>query len=338
MRKMGLTMIAMLLASSLANADAHRGNGGGNGGDALRELLERARSAAAATVQNLQWCSFKSTVKKETVDWILANQTAIANDIRSSQHLWVVDDQATCGFTSGDSAAPIYLSYPTCASTVGNSLNSAIFVVLHETAHHFGVSNERDADAIAKAIQEANLNTTCPASDDITDPGVCSSGPMTTEDAQRYFSAGDTSVMVPVTYRVYGRISRCVTLSGCEPWKEWELKTGLGSDWLQTLQLQLFATQSTPYFSGYIWATERNGNSGRSSYFGEAFDIDVTSGRELWFYGSSYRGDHTVYMKEDTDSKIGRMRKNCVWNKWAQTFDYGSGLTEKIEVYLHGTF
>ena len=207
------TALALLMAS------VARGNGVGNGGDPLRELFEEARKTASSQVQDLDWCSFSPGTPQQTIDWILGHQFALVDDLMSTPHLWVVDGQPTCGFTQPSAKSPIYLSYPTCASTVGTSLKNAVFLVLHETAHHFGIRNEQEADAIARAMQSADATMKCPASPaNVFDARVCSGPRFTNADTLQ--ALGGKSRAAIGGYRVFGRYRTCIASGTCKEWRE----------------------------------------------------------------------------------------------------------------------
>lgn len=405
---MKIRLMAALITLLAFNGAQANGNGFGNGGDALRVLFEKARTAAAAKIDELKWCSFAENTPSETAEWILKNQADLIIDIQRSEHLWVVDSQATCGFTKTEKQSGIYLSYPTCASTVGTNLKDAMFVILHETAHHFGVTNEKEADRFAQIVMATKKGVKCPDTPDITDPKSCSSAPMTTKDARRYFKTGDTKAKGEGRFQTWGRISRCVTLTGCQPWKEWNANFGYtkqkftrnyqsgdyvfdskfpsfdeilrkskvedSSSRLTSLSIDLNATAGSPYFDFSLNFGDEDGKIlkriGTSSqadpdFIGisdSAFAEQVSEeleyiGRnpipypvryilpesgvergDIYIAGRGYRGDMTLTMSSESDTKNLKIGKDCVWNKWTQEFDAGSGITEKVEFYLLGVF
>lgn len=250
-------MKILCLLLTLVTLSAHAaGNGVGNGGDSLRDLFEKARAAASVTVENLNRCSFGIGARRELADWIMSNQEKIAADIRKSAHLWVVDAQPTCAFTQTREESPIYLSYPTCASTVGTDLSNALFVILHETAHHLGIADELAADEFARAIGSADINAQC--SQVITNPfdsGICRSSAFTERDALHYLAPGSTFAEVG-EYRAFMRIRECTTLAGCGAWYDSPIErasvTNRNSGYKYRVsdspKLTLFTTNSPPHF------------------------------------------------------------------------------------------
>lgn len=190
----------------------------GNSGDAMRSLFNQARNAAIQRVNELQWCSFESNVPQELSEWLINKREEIAADIASSQYYWVVDGQVSCGFTQRKLGAPIYLSYPTCASTVATNLTSAIFVVLHETAHHFGIDDEDRADEIAEAILRTNSRADCSKPvDDVFNQRICQGLPFTKADGLKYVG-GHKGWSDLGTYKTYGRYRDCIRGGPCDAW------------------------------------------------------------------------------------------------------------------------
>jgi hypothetical protein len=332
MKKLILILLACGGLSSVANAEG--GTTIGSGGDALRELFSNAKGVAASKVEQMNLCSFDSSTPLAIRDWLIQNQTRLAMDIRLSQHAWVVDSQTTCGFTNHAPQSTVYLSYPTCASTA-NSLNNAFFVLVHESAHHLGVDDERQADAIARAVLYANIVPNCSMGNGVFDPNICSSAPMTTSDASKYFKPGDTFAFVG-NYKFYGQISRCVSLSGCEPAKAWDLEAYQSSQLINYMGLKIASIETSPYFnlSFYIGSV-----GSRDEY---KIENGVLADRGMYgyhvtFYGPSYRNviEHIVgYSSKTKDFRVG---KDCLWSKWTQTFQLEGGTTEKVDVVLYGT-
>jgi uncharacterized protein YjbI with pentapeptide repeats len=81
----------------------------------------------------------------------MAHSTGLANDITMSPHIWTVDPQVTCAFTEHDLAKPVVLSFETCRQNVVTTIDAATLLI-HESTHHLGVSDETMADQIAMAL------------------------------------------------------------------------------------------------------------------------------------------------------------------------------------------
>lgn len=211
--------LALLATGFQAKADAHTV---GSGGDAFRLLFEQAQVAAASKMSQVLWCSFAPTVPQSTVEWIVANRAQIEDDIRKSTQIWAVDPISgpTCAFTEHRPGAPIYLSYPTCIQSVGTDLTRAIFVTLHETAHHLGIVAENDADQIATAIMNATPQTSCAApANDPFNPMSCTGAPMTKTEAVRYFDPGSSTSRPFGRSAFYQRVRNCNVITQCGPWQ-----------------------------------------------------------------------------------------------------------------------
>ncbi|MEI6399192.1 MAG: pentapeptide repeat-containing protein, partial [Pseudomonadota bacterium] len=84
-------------------------------------------------------------------DWIMAHSTGLANDITMSPHVWTVDPQVTCAFTEHDLAKPVVLSFETCRQNVVTTIDAATLLI-HESTHHLGVSDETMSDQIAMSL------------------------------------------------------------------------------------------------------------------------------------------------------------------------------------------
>jgi len=335
MRKNLFAIIAMAMIGTTAHA-VDGGTTVGSGGDALRELFNQARSAAAAKVEQISVCSFDVSTPQSIRDWLVKNQSTLAMDIRMSQHAWVVDSQTTCGFTNHSPQSTVYLSYPTCASTA-HTLNDALFVLVHEAAHHLGIDDERQADEVARAVLYSTYVQNCSVGSSVFDPNICSSAPMTTDDARRYFKPGDVSATIG-KYQFYGQVSRCVALSGCEPAKPWAFAPTLGSSKIDSMNVVLRSTGQDPYFYPRfdIVYTGNGGNNQRSEF---EIGRDFLGSYPVNFYGKSYRDERNVNVST-YDNRSGadiRFRRDCLWAKWTKQETLPDGSTEKTEVVLYGT-
>jgi hypothetical protein len=336
--KLFLMIGAMLLSSAMAQA-----NGVGNGGDAMRRLFEQARTASATLVENLQSCSFQSDVSQEAADWILTRQDVIRKDIKAAPYLWVVDSQPTCGFTQTDLKSPIYLSYPTCASTVGADLKSAIFVVLHETAHHLGVTDEHEADNFAYAIQNADLNKSCPKNriSDVFDSRICDGSSFTATDARRYLAAGQTSAYIG-KYAAYARYRDCTTLSGCTDW----MNSSVETEYTNVVRSRYAAAIPAPR----VLLTTDSGDVGFKASISAQFpnsgveplSIDLMSSHDGVF---SHAGKDVRYavkgMKNNgsvADEYTGKFNGTCVWlGTSILKTEVSSGFYQEGQIVVYGT-
>ena len=141
----------------------------GSGGDSLRMVFNEARVDAAAKVLNLKACSFNKSERKDVTAWLLKNRMALSNDILKSPHSWnESEDQKTCGYTHRKRNSEISFSFPACIKNVTSS-RWAAKVLVHESVHHFGFSDEAFADEVAfsfyRAKNDCNVGvpaTQCP--------------------------------------------------------------------------------------------------------------------------------------------------------------------------------
>src|SRR5689334_6701248 len=95
-----ILVLSLMLLTNMADAKVVDANLEGSGGDALRELFTNAKAGAASKVEALNTCAFSSSTSAEVRNWLIKNQSRLAQDIRLSQQAWVVDSQSTCGFTN----------------------------------------------------------------------------------------------------------------------------------------------------------------------------------------------------------------------------------------------
>jgi hypothetical protein len=339
-----LTAILILLLSSTLWAGDTSGNGGGNGGDALRKLFEDARPMAVEQVTGLKWCSFNRNVPQDLVQFILKNQDAIASDIKASEYRWVVDSQPTCGNTDLQPNSPLYLSYPTCASTVGTNIQSAQYVILHETAHHFAISNENQADAVASAIMNADTTLECPSDNDVFSPNYCSGPAFSKTDAQKFLQPGQVFVVVPSNTKAYGKYRDCTKLSGCTDWKAANLATQYGYQIEANAEVQLVSDDDEP---GFVWRVVHT-MANDSTVFDTANVKPSMAEQRITSY-ASYRyslfagavGSSSIPLATiaDVTAFHGRFNSHCVWlhNAWT-TLPDANGFYRDAEVVISGSF
>lgn len=218
-RALGLCLLAVGMAwSPLSRAD---GGHTGSGGDYLRELFEKARSGAVQLVSDLRGCSLPVGTDPKVVSWIQLNQGQLEKDIDHSSHFWTVDAQATCGWTTDQLEAGIYLSYPTCGATT-KDIGQAIFTLIHESAHHFGVKDEKFADAIARAIVNSSPLKECENTGSPFDVNACKGPDLTWKDVISVMPAGSTIHEAPALGEGawVARQRPCNALTGCGAWRD----------------------------------------------------------------------------------------------------------------------
>lgn len=146
----GTIMLGLAVVAAEATAGQRVGNG-----DALRLIFASAKDHASHLVLKMREQAMLPNMRDDVKDWLLQNKDALAGDIVASPHEWSLDPAATCAETViGTPAAPISLSYPTCANRI-YSLDDAGQLLVHESVHHFGITDEAFADAVAIAVYGA---------------------------------------------------------------------------------------------------------------------------------------------------------------------------------------
>lgn len=125
----------------------------GNGGDSLQILFDEQRPLAADAVAKMDAASVALIGEVAVRDWLVANQVGLAQEIRQSPFNWVNVTTETCAHTEPTTGAAITLSLPTCrAAGVLLSPADVQKLLVHESVHHFGVSDEAFANAVANAV------------------------------------------------------------------------------------------------------------------------------------------------------------------------------------------
>lgn len=189
----------------------------GSGGDYIRRAFENGRIIAAQKIESIKPCYFQPEVSEKTKDWILLQRTALINDIKRSPHIWKDEAQATCAFTLHSPEAPISLSYSTCRETTDQEASS-IFTLIHESAHHLGVSDETQADQIAIAIMNSVTNKICASREEIFEQRVCTGPAAVENDFTKLFS--QSSILRSERYHIYARSRICNEVGSCYEWVE----------------------------------------------------------------------------------------------------------------------
>lgn len=207
-------IIGILLCLSSLQMQARAGTEG-HGGDPLRLLFEDARAFAANRVLKAVPCAFGSDVSSQVRDWILNQKQALADDILQSSHIWITDKQSTCAFTQAISQAPITFSFEACRPGVLD-ISNALKILVHESVHHFGVTDEAFADKIAEAVYNLGSQAACsiPPAQDPFDPASCPG---------KHLSSNDLLKLIPLPESNSKRLGRYDTTS--------RMRTCYGGDW-----------------------------------------------------------------------------------------------------------
>ncbi|MEZ4741666.1 MAG: kelch repeat-containing protein [Bdellovibrionota bacterium] len=159
MLRVFITLIAF--TQMLMSSDASASWRVGNGGDALRLAFAKSKDSASRIVMKLKKQSFSSDIDATLIEWILSHQSALAADILASAHRWTLEEKPTCAWTvssDGSDTKPngalIDFSFPSCRKSI-SGFDQAVALLIHESVHHFGITNETFADEVAIAIVSA---------------------------------------------------------------------------------------------------------------------------------------------------------------------------------------
>ncbi len=159
----------MALWSAFATA-AYGGWGMGRGGDSLRLAFAQAKQHASHIVLRLRPEALPASVPADVRAWLTeqTNREQLAADISASEHVWTEDEKPTCAWTQTTRDAAIDLSYVTCRKAMdfasGNrpsdhtsipSFEAVGRLLIHESVHHFGITDEQFADSVAIAVYDA---------------------------------------------------------------------------------------------------------------------------------------------------------------------------------------
>lgn len=196
----------------------------GNGGDTLRALFVDGRAEAAQKLKDIRWCSFASDADSETVQWILDRRVELMNDVLMSQHVWVTDLVPTCAFTQPISNADITLSFEACRDT--QTIADAGRLLIHESVHHLGVTDETFADQVAELVYLAQASSSCGQVEvDPFDPASCKGDPMTADEAIDRIGLPESVRKQVGEFQVYSRSRKCYAKGKCSAW----VRDGAGS-------------------------------------------------------------------------------------------------------------
>lgn len=213
-------IILILLACVSLQFQANAGTEG-HGGDPLRILFEDARPFAADRVSKAESCAFGTNVSPEVRGWILTRKQALAEDILESAHVWITDKQSTCAFTQTTSRAGISLSFETCRPGI-RDISDALKILVHESVHHFGATDENFADQVAEAIYSLGSRSTCtiPPAQDPFDPASCPGSPLSSQDVLHLIPLPNSTSKELGTFKVHSRMRTCYSESWCGSWIE----------------------------------------------------------------------------------------------------------------------
>lgn len=349
----------LILSVLLFNVSAKAQHTVGSGGDYIRQTFEEARTLAAAKVQSIQSCSFSQMkILPSVKEWILTHKELLKKDIETSQHLWVVDDQVTCAFTLHSPSAPIYLSFPRCGAGVTNS-NEALFLLVHESAHHLGVTDEVQADLIAKAVTDAAMIEKCdPSQGTPFDSAICQGPQANRFDIGRLMSPGSVKSSFG-HYTLYARARLCSILSGCGDWTNIHLMTGdryhYGNSGIFSVDRGQVLTKAysptveaisvEPYYkidfcpSDYFYC-----ETNLISYSSKELKVTVMANTRISQNDGLFvpnlidrRAINASQKSEFYFTAQGKVTPHCSWFQYSEVLNRGEGLSQEVEYVIYGT-
>lgn len=125
-----------------------------HGGDSLRLTLEKARSLAVEIVTAFRPNAMPSN--HDVARWIEGHKADLIEELKESPIVLVDDQQEHEAMTELKSKAPIKVSRSMAYATLDTQIKAAL-LLLHESVHHLGVSDESFADATALALEKHYL-------------------------------------------------------------------------------------------------------------------------------------------------------------------------------------
>ncbi|MEQ1876043.1 MAG: hypothetical protein ABL958_05310 [Bdellovibrionia bacterium] len=148
----GLLFTALVSQASCSKLEGYEA---GNGGDESQETIFRARDAALTRLALVRQCGLTEAGQKNSrvVRFYEEHLSALIEDVKTSPYQWSKDDQDSCAWTLRSAKSPIRFSYSGCR---GIAPESAETLLIHESAHHFGVDDETFATEIANAATLVN--------------------------------------------------------------------------------------------------------------------------------------------------------------------------------------
>lgn len=161
-------LAALMLPVAMVASSALGGPRVGNGGDQLRLAFANAKQHAAHVTLRLNPRAIAPSVRDDVRKWLLDHQSELAADIAATPHEWVEETQPSCAWTQTTPAAKITFSYPSCKAALGGAgndphlrgigigdMDQAGALLVHESVHHLGITDEEFADEIALAVYGA---------------------------------------------------------------------------------------------------------------------------------------------------------------------------------------
>lgn len=154
-----MTKITILAILFFARAIFASGTTIGNGGDEIRFKFAAARGEAVQRIRNFKTCSSNQSGSRDVESWISRHASQLIGDITKSRHQWITSPALTCAWTNPSPYSDIVLSYQRCEQNI--SLLDAARLLIHESVHHLGVTDEMFADEVSTVAIGYSLGAVC---------------------------------------------------------------------------------------------------------------------------------------------------------------------------------
>ncbi len=211
--------VLIILAFEVPTSFAGGGDGVGNGGGKLLSKFEDARQLAYSMLMRINHCSIPDSTKPGVRSWLVQNIPVLLEDILESV-IEVQEDpsQGNCALTQPKSKSPIILSHKKCTHD-NYSIEEAARLIIHESVHHLGQSQEMFTENVARAISLADINhkKVCPTSAPF-DPMSCQGTPLTNSKLSARKINEDIQNLGK--FKTYLRVRFCERAGECSQWLE----------------------------------------------------------------------------------------------------------------------
>lgn len=198
----------------------------------MSSQFQKGRMMAVDKISQLKACNLPYDTPMYLKSLILDNLTKLADDVLNSPYAFVADTQPTCAYTLHASKERLYLSIPQCLS-ISEDLKAIMFLLIHESTHHLGVSDEATADLMAKTILNSDQNLCQNNVIDIYDNAICSGDDLNLASVKSILNikkdekpTGNHFYSKQMgTLGIFPRVRECTVISGCGNWQEASLTT-----------------------------------------------------------------------------------------------------------------
>lgn len=200
----------------------------GNGGDGISQVFEEGRDLAIKILEHMDDCSLPKFTDEDIKTWLINNKRDLIEDIKETKHNWDPPvPQVTCAWTMDHPRNEILFTGKECKK-VRYTADLAAGLLIHEAAHHFGVTSNVFAEQIVRAAKHSYKNSNCPQ--DPFDPLSCTTIPNLRFPSPPPYKAaliGDETSYATLTlggtFRLFSRNRVCGTnmmnlKMNCTPW------------------------------------------------------------------------------------------------------------------------